>query len=203
MNQYQSTNTFEYYLEDKKDDNGPSKGSNHNQIVFRKLTIENYVYETIMLPIQEIFAQTSLKFLNRYLMSSTPQYCQLQDQISLLHKVYFLQGVSMQKFITNLFERIDSDQHGITNQLYMINGNFQEALSELLQRSLSNLNKRAVMGSMNVNFEETRKAPAGERAAADCLYSIKVDYNCEWPVEIVIDKLTIARKYNRVFKLLV
>ena len=75
MNQYQSTNTFEYYLEDKKDDNGPSKGSNHNQIVFRKLTIENYVYETIMLPIQEIFAQTSLKFLNRYLMSSTPQYC--------------------------------------------------------------------------------------------------------------------------------
>lgn len=102
-----------------------------------------------------------------------------------------------------MFERIDSDQHGITNQLYMINGNFQEALSELLQRSLSNLNKRAVMESMNVNFEETRRAPAGERAAADCLYNIKVDYNCEWPVEIVIDKLTIARKYNRVFKLLV
>lgn len=75
MNQYQSTNAFEYYLGENKEEHGASKGSNHNQIVFRKLTIENYVYETIMLPIQEIFAQTSLKFLNRYLMSSTPQYC--------------------------------------------------------------------------------------------------------------------------------
>ena len=77
MNQYQSRNAFEYYLEDKEDSKGTSKGKSHNQIVFRKLTIENYVYETIMLPIQEIFAQTSLKFLSRYLMSSTPQYCQL------------------------------------------------------------------------------------------------------------------------------
>ena len=40
------------------------------------------------------------------------------------------------------------------------------------------------------------------RSAADCLQSIRVSYNCEWPVEIVIDKQTILRNYNRVFKLL-
>ena len=28
-------------------------------------------------------------------------------------------------------------------------------------------------------------------------------YNCEWPVEVVIDKLTIMNKYNRILKLLV
>ena len=32
---------------------------NHSKIVFEKLTIENYVYETMLLPIQEIFGQTS------------------------------------------------------------------------------------------------------------------------------------------------
>lgn len=109
----------------------------------------------------------------------------------------------MQKFITNLFQKIDSDQHGLTNQLYMINGNFQEALNELLQRSLRNLNKHTVMASMNVTFEDSRKIPTAQRNSSDCLYNIKVDYNCEWPIEIVIDKLTISRKYNRVFKLLV
>jgi hypothetical protein len=31
---------------------------------------------------------------------------------------------------------------------------------------------------------------------------LKIEYNCEWPLEIVLDKLTIGKKYNSVFKLL-
>jgi hypothetical protein len=60
---------------------------------------------------------------------------------------------------------------------------------------------------MNISFEASN-GPQGVgkvivRSAADCLQSIRVSYNCEWPVEIVIDKQTILRNYNRVFKLLV
>ncbi len=34
------------------------------------------------------------------------------------------------------------------------------------------------------------------------LQNLKVEYDCKWPVEIVLDKDTIVSKYNRVFKLL-
>lgn len=36
----------------------------------------------------------------------------------------------------------------------------------------------------------------------DFLSSIRISYNCEWPVEIIIDNGTILRRYNRVFRLL-
>lgn len=57
-------------------------------------------------------------------MSEDQQYCQLQDQVRLLHKVFFLQGVSIQKFITGLFEQIDEGGHQIQSHWYMINANF-------------------------------------------------------------------------------
>jgi len=37
---------------------------------------------------------------------------------------------------------------------------------------------------------------------ADALRLLKLTYTCEWPLEIVIDKSTISKKYNQVFKLL-
>ena len=52
---------------------------------------------------------------------------------------------------------------------------------------------------MSVSFDNKKALKEG----IDCLYSIKVEYNCEWPVEIIIDRQTILRKYNRVFRLLV
>jgi hypothetical protein len=60
MKQYQSDNAFAYYLEENRQQMKENEiQGNHNKIVFEKLTIENYVYETMLLPIQEIFGQTS------------------------------------------------------------------------------------------------------------------------------------------------
>ena len=60
MKQYQSDNAFEYYLEENRQQLKENQiALNHSKIVFEKLTIENYVYETMLLPIQEIFGQTS------------------------------------------------------------------------------------------------------------------------------------------------
>jgi hypothetical protein len=70
--------------------------------------------------------------------------------VQLLHKVYFLQGVSVQKFIANLFEQIDS---GHQTHLYMINANFQEALGELLKSALPRLSRNQVLQNMNVTFD--------------------------------------------------
>jgi hypothetical protein len=143
-------------------------------------------------------------------MREGPEYCQLQDQLSLLHKVYFHQGVSMHKFLALFFDKLDREAESLSSlasQLYLVNGNFQECLSELLDRGLPNLDKIQVMSNMNISFESSTAPQGGGkvlgRSAADSLQSIRVAYNCEWPVEIVIDKQTILRNYNRVFKLLV
>ena len=85
----------------------------------------------------------------------------------------------------------------------MVNGNFQEALGELLTKSLQNLNKNEIHANMNVNFDNSRKGKIVHKTATDCLDSINIHYNCEWPIEIIIDKLTISRQYNRIFQLLV
>lgn len=91
MQQYQCNPAFEYYL--------GTKVQEYSKILFKDLTIENYIFETVLTPVMQVFRQTSEQFLNQYLMRDGPEYCQLQDQLSLLHKVYFLQGVSMHKFL--------------------------------------------------------------------------------------------------------
>ena len=80
----------------------------------------------------------------------------------------------MQKFVANLFDKIDADQHGLVNQLYMVNGNFQEALGELLTKSLQNLNKHEIHANMNVNFDNSRKSKMVHKTATDCLDSINI-----------------------------
>lgn len=77
---------------------------NSQLVRFNKLTVESFVLDAVLIPVQDIFKQTSKVFLNKYIMSQTPHYCQLHDQFRLLHKVFFLQGVSIQKFIFNLFD---------------------------------------------------------------------------------------------------
>jgi hypothetical protein len=127
MGQYQSDVTFDYYLSNinrGKKPTQPMYRMDHNKIEFSDLTIENYVQETILLPINQVFQQTSKQMLSKYLMSPTPEYCQLQDQISLLHKTYFLQGVPMHKFIANLFDSADRSANRLQNQLYLINSQF-------------------------------------------------------------------------------
>jgi hypothetical protein len=51
--------------------------------------------------------------------------------------------------------------------------------------------------------QEQKVAKRVVRSSADILRTLKIEYACEWPLEIVIDKQTIIRKYNLVFKLLV
>lgn len=78
---------------------------------------------------------------------------------------------------------------------------------------LANLNARNIKANMNVEVEDGLGTGAGANGvqrksklharSSDFLQSIKVVYNCEWPVEVVIDKLTIVHKYNRIFKLLI
>jgi hypothetical protein len=82
------------------------------------------VLDSVLIPVQDIFKRTSKIFLNDYIMSETPHYCQLHDQFSLLHKVFFLQGVSVQKFLSNLFEQIDQGSELVQTHWYMINVNF-------------------------------------------------------------------------------
>lgn len=124
MGQYQSKDAFDYYLSQRGSQELPNSKPrapkaidhhDHNKIEFKNLTIEGYVYEAVLLPIQQVFQKTSEQFLSKYLMSETAQYCQLQDQISLLHKTYFLQGVNMNKFLANLFDNTDSNQTRLAN----------------------------------------------------------------------------------------
>lgn len=58
MGQYQSNITFDYYLSNINKGKLPTKKIDrldHNKIEFRNLTIENYVQETILLPIKHVF----------------------------------------------------------------------------------------------------------------------------------------------------
>jgi hypothetical protein len=52
---------------------------------------------------------------------------------------------------------------------------------------------------MTVSFDDKRNIKNG----IDCLTNIRVEYNCEWPIEIIVDRLTISKKYNKIFRLLV
>ena len=70
------------------------------------------------------------------------------------------------------------------SHLWLINSNFQEALSDQL-RSLPNLNKPSILQNMNV-ISASQMAP--NRASGDALKNIILDYTCEWPLEIIIDK---------------
>ena len=106
MSQYQSDGAFNYYLNEED-----SKARDHKKIEFRDVTVEGFVAESILHPIHEIFRRTSRLFMQRYLMSETEQYCQLHDQIKLIHSIYFLQGVTMPLFLVTLFESIDQDEH--------------------------------------------------------------------------------------------
>lgn len=84
---------------------------------------------------------------------------------------------------------------------YMINVNFQEALVELLERSLPNLNKHQVMNNMNV-AQEAKMAKRFMKSSTDLLRLLKIEYSSEWPLEIVIDQQTIVKKYNIILRLL-
>lgn len=59
---------------------------------------------------------------------------------------------------------------------------------------------------MNISFEDGTSLRSRGRlnlTSMDYLQSIRLEYHCEWPIEILIDEQTVQRKYNRVFKLLV
>ena len=70
MRQYQCEPAFEYYLSNEG-------GKDYSKILFKELTIENYIRETVLTPVMQVFRQTSEQFLNQYLMRDGPQFCQL------------------------------------------------------------------------------------------------------------------------------
>lgn len=45
----------------------------------------------------------------------TQEFSQFQDQLRLIHKVYFLQGVPIQKFVTSIFEKIEHHQYSVAS----------------------------------------------------------------------------------------
>ena len=62
IGQYQSSIAFDYYLSNINKGNDPKKpieSIDHNKIEFKNLTIENYVQDTILLPINKVFQKTS------------------------------------------------------------------------------------------------------------------------------------------------
>ena len=99
----------------------------------------------------------------------------------------------MHKFLISLFDKIDQQQSisSLQNQLYLINGNFQDCLGELLERSLKNLDKNNVMRNMNVQFDDSSQPRIIKKSSKEYLESLKIGYDCEWPIEIVIDRLTV------------
>lgn len=84
---------------------------------------------------------------------------------------------------------------------YIINANFQEALREQLSCSLPNLSKAHIFSNMSVTKEE-KVARQFLKSSTDVLKLIKIQYTSEWPLEIVIDKSTIIKKYNIILRLL-
>jgi len=62
MHDYQSAPAFKYYLE-RQNENDQGK------VEFSNLSIESFVYDSILVPVQQVFKQTSHQFMNRYLMS--------------------------------------------------------------------------------------------------------------------------------------
>lgn len=59
------------------------------------------------------------------------------------------------------------------------------------------------MRNMNVQFDDSSQPRIIKKSSKEYLQSLKVGYDCDWPIEIVIDRLTVQKKYNKVFKLLV
>lgn len=56
-------------MTEEKDEN---KNLDHQKVEFKNLTIESFVKDTILNPLQDIFKKTSKQFLRKYLMSETP-----------------------------------------------------------------------------------------------------------------------------------
>ena len=127
MTQYQCSEVFEYYLKDDIKNDKKIKPEDQGKIQFKNLTVESYIKDTILEPISQIFSNTSQQFLNQYLMREGPEYCQLQDQLSLIHKVYFHQGIAMHNFLRVFFDKLDHQGESLSSfasQIYLVNGNF-------------------------------------------------------------------------------
>ena len=57
----------------------------------------------------------------------------------------------MQKFADSIFEQLDNGSQ-INQQVYLLNSNFQDQLSDLLKLSLPNLKKNEIAQNMAVLF---------------------------------------------------
>ena len=190
---YQAPSSVQYFIKEEDDQEVVNRS---NTISFKNLPIESYVLDSILLPVRNIFRQTSSQFLSFYLMSPTQKYCHLLDELELIHKVYFLQGVQIQRFLTSVFDLMDDPSSSLfefRSKINMINGNFQECLGDLLLRSFHNLDKDQVLQNVKVNFEDSTFVPGQGQAPpkkklTDYLQHIRVVYKCEWPSEIIIDK---------------
>lgn len=70
--QYQAETAYQYYLRDSE-----QRSLLNHMIKFKNFTIESFVLDSVLAPIQDIFMMTSRQFLNKYIMSPTKQFCQL------------------------------------------------------------------------------------------------------------------------------
>ena len=68
MRQYQCQKAFDYYLSNEN-------AREYSQILFKDLTIENYIFDTVLTPVMQVFRRTSEQFMNQYLMRDGPEYC--------------------------------------------------------------------------------------------------------------------------------
>ena len=159
ISHYQADRTFDYYL-------SPGEPVDDGKFEFRNVTIESFVSATVLRPVTSIFEKTSKLLMSRYLMSKTKDYCQLQDHLKMVFSVYFLHGVSMPQFLLTIYDNIDSGQL-LDNKLYLINASFQDALSDLLTRSLPNIDQQ-VLEWMRFSVEKGQRGLGGFRLSYDC-----------------------------------
>jgi Gamma tubulin complex component C-terminal len=56
---------------------------------------------------------------------------------------------------------------------------------------------------MNVRIDEEIRSKSLMEQTMKSLENIRIAYDCDWPIEIILDKHTITKRYNRIFKLLI
>lgn len=82
------------------------------------MTIENFVKETLSVPIKQIHQKACSRFIQKFNI-----HCKLNDHIKLLKQIFFMEaGNYMHEFSVELFKQLDSGL--AVDNLYMINGHF-------------------------------------------------------------------------------
>eukprot|EP00347_Sterkiella_histriomuscorum_P006822 403351300 len=188
MQNYQAYQTFDYLTKNTQDTENQKKEENltsNKTYSFKHQTIENFVKQTLISPLHQIYIRTCSRFFK-----SLNTQCRFQETLKLLRQVYFMEaGHQMHQFGLSLFKQMDKGR--TIDNLYMVNGQFRESVSHnsFLHKDAEFLEKIRV-----VFKEDPRQYAINSVTGLDYL---SFQYQSDWPLEIILDKQTI-NYYNQI-----